>query len=267
MPTRAFAPGSVTGLFAPAPPGGDGGASRGASFAIEDGIVVAVEPAAEVATRVDGEPAPFEPVERVLAELDVTATVDVAPEVPLGHGFGASGAATLASAIAANEEFDLGRSRPELLEVAHRAELAAGTGQGDVFIQNRGGLLWTDGDGVNRAVPTEPVEYATDGGIDTAAMLDDEAFMDAARRVGSRALDDLDSEPTLRTLARRSREYVAETDLATPFVEREIERVEAAGGDAGMALFGETVFAVGVDGVLPNRTRVSGEGAGLLAQE
>ncbi|MEF8780643.1 MAG: GHMP kinase [Haloferacaceae archaeon] len=266
MPTRAFAPGSVTGLFAPAPPEEDGGASRGASFAIEDGVAVEVEPSEAVAVTVEGEPAPFEPVEGVLSDLGVTAAVDVAPSVPLGHGFGASGAATLATALAAAAEFDLDRSRPELLDAAHRAELAAGTGQGDVFIQERGGLLWTRGDGVRRRVPAEPLEYATDGSIDTAGMLEDESFMAAARRVGERALDDLDSAPTLRTLAGRSREYVAETGIATPFVEREIERVEAAGGTAGMALFGETVFGVGVEGVLPNRTRVSGEGAQLLPE-
>lgn len=263
MPTRAFAPGSVTGLFAPAPSDGDG-ASRGASFAIEDGIVVDVEPRAELQITVEGAPAPFEPVERALSELGVAAAVDVTPEVPLGHGFGASGAATLSTAIAANEEFDLGYSRAELLDVAHRAELTAGTGQGDVFIQGRGGLLWTDGEGVRRTVPTEPLEYATAGGIDTATMLDDEAFMETARRVGARELDALQSEPTLRTLANRSREYVAETGIATPFVEREIDRVEAAGGAAGMALFGETVFAVEVEGVLPNQTRVSREGARLV---
>ena len=263
MVIRAFAPGSVTGLFAPAPE--EGGASRGASFAIRDGVVVELEPAAERVVTVDGEPAPFDPVERVLSELGVDAAVDVMPDVPLGHGFGASGAATLATAIAAKEAFDLGQARPELVDAAHRAEMAAGTGQGDVFIQDRGGLLWTVGDGVRRTVPTEPVEYATAGGIATESMLADDAFMEAARRVGSRGLDALESEPTLQALAERSREYVDATDIATPFVERKIDRVEDAGGTAGMALFGETVFAVGVEDVLPNRTRVANEGAKLLA--
>lgn len=263
MPTRAFAPGSVTGLFAP--PSSEGGASRGASFAIRDGVVVELEASTETSVTVEGEPASFEPVVGVLSELGVTASVDVLPAVPLGHGFGASGAATLATAIAAAEAFALDRSRAELVDAAHRAEMDAGTGQGDVFIQERGGLLWTAAEGVRRTAPTEPVEYATDGGIDTAGMLADEAFMETARRAGSRGLDALGSEPTLRELAERSREYVDETDISTPFVDRQIERAEAAGGAAGMALFGETVFAVGVDGVLPERTRVSGDGAKLLS--
>lgn len=262
---RAHAPGSITGLFAPAPADSDE-PSRGASFAIEDGVVVDVTPADETTVTVEGEPAPFEPIERVLAELSVTAAVDVLPEVPLGHGFGASGAATLATALAANATFGLEESRESLLQAAHRAEMQAGTGQGDVFIQDRGGLVWSADGEIHRTEPTDPVEYATAGGISTAEMLADEAFMEAARRSGRWHLDRLESPPTLRALAERSRAYLDETGVGTAFVEREIERVEAAGGAAGMALFGETVFAVGVEGVLPNRTRVSTVGARVLGE-
>jgi pantoate kinase len=260
---RAHAPGSVTGLFAPAPADGDS-PSRGASFAIEDGVVVDVTPAPETSVTVEGEPAPFEPVERVLSALSVTAAVDVVPEVPLGHGFGASGAATLATALAANATFELGENCESLLGASHRAEMAADTGQGDVFIQNEGGLLWTADGEVHRTEPEGAVEYATAGSISTAEMLADEGFMEAARRSGSKHLDRLESPPTLRALAERSRAYLDETGIATEFVEREIECIEDAGGAASMALFGETVFGVGVECVLPNRTRVSTVGARVV---
>ncbi|PSQ10050.1 GHMP kinase [Halobacteriales archaeon QS_5_70_15] len=261
---RAHAPGSVTGLFAPAAE--EGGAAGGASFATRDGVVVEVEPAAETGITVEGERAPFEPVERVLAALEVTASVDVRPEVPLGNGFGTSGAATLATALAANERFDLGRDREALLDAAYDAEVAAGTGESDVIIQDRGGLLWNAGDGVRRSEVVADVEYATAGGIATSEMLSDESFVETASRIGFRELERFDEEPTLRSLAERSRAFLRETGIATPFVEREIERVEAAGGAAGMALFGETVFAVDVDRVLPERTTVSNEGARLLPE-
>ena len=262
---RAHAPGSVTGLFAPAMEDGD--TSGGASFATADGVVVEVTPASGRSITVDGEPAPFEPVERVLATLEVDAAVDVRPEVPLGHGFGASGAATLATALAANEEFDLGRDRDALLDAAYEAEVAAGTGDSDVIIQDRGGLLWNTGDGVRREELDVGVEYATSGGIATSEMLADEAFMRTASRVGFEQLARFDGSPTLRTLAECSRVFLRETGIATAFVEREIERVEAVGGAAGMALFGETVFAVDVDRVLPERTRVSNDGARLLPDD
>ncbi|MFW5903130.1 MAG: GHMP kinase [Halolamina sp.] len=253
----------MTGLFAPAPPEG-GGTSRGASFAMEDGVVVALDPAPETTVRVEGEPASFEPVERVLDALGVTASADVRPEVPLGHGFGASGAATLATALAANAAMDGDRDRRELLQAAHEAEMAAGTGQGDVFIQDRGGLLWTAGDEPRRVEPDAAVEYVSRGGIDTSEMLADEEAMAAARRSGSKHLSAIDAPLTMRSLAERSRAYLEETGFATPFVEETVGRVEAAGGAGSMALFGDAVFAVDVDGLLANRTRVSTTGARLI---
>lgn len=259
---RAHAPGSVTGLFAPAVE--EGGASGGASFATEDGVVVEVTPAPETEVTVEGEPAPFEPVERILATLGVTAAVDVRPEVPLGHGFGASGAATLATALAADAEFDLGWDREALLDASQAAEIAAGTGQSDVIIQNLGGLLWNTGGGVERLELDARVGYATAGGIATSEMLADEAFMRTANRVGFDEIERFAADPSLRSLAERSRVFLRETGIATAFVEREIERVEDAGGAAGMALFGETVFAVEVEGVLPELTKISNEGARLL---
>lgn len=261
---RAHAPGSVTGLFAPA---GDEGPSRGASFAVADGVVVDVTPAEETAVTVDGDPAPFAPVEGVLERLDVTAAVDVRPEIPLGHGFGASGAATLATALAADRTFDLGRDRDSLLAAAHEAEMDAGTGQGDVFIQERGGLLWNANGQVHRAEVDAAVEYATAGSIPTEEMLADESYLAAAREHGGRHLDELSVPPTLRDLAERSRAYLDATGIATEFVERELDRVEAAGGVGSMALFGETVFAVGVDGVLDASTVVANDGARVLEDE
>lgn len=259
---RAHAPGSVTGLFAPGTDEGE--PSGGASFATEDGVVVEVTPAPEITVTVEGEPAPFEPVERVLAALGVTAAVDVRPEVPLGHGFGASGAATLATALAADAEFDLGWDRESLLEASRKAEIAAGTGQSDVIIQNLGGLLWNTGGEVERIELDVRIEYVTDGGIATSEMLADEEFIRAANRVGFEEIERFAVDPSIRSLAERSRSFLRETGIATAFVEREIERIEDAGGAGGMALFGETVFAVDADGVFPESTRISNEGARLL---
>jgi len=257
---RAYAPGSVTGLFLPAPPDGDG-TSRGASVAIADGVGVDVRDATETTVRVDGEPAAFEPVELVLDDLGVRAAVDVTPDVPLGHGFGGSGAATLATALAADAVFDLGRDRSALVDAAHRAELAAGTGQGDVFIQERGGLVWSTDAEIRRVGVDAVVEYATAGGIPTERMLADDAFLARAREAGREWLDRLSEPPTLRTFAERSRAYLDAVGIATEFVERTLARVTAAGGSGSMALFGDTVFAVDVDGVLANRATVSNEGA------
>lgn len=262
---RAFAPGSVTGIFAPPPPGSDRKRSRGASFATEDGMVADVRPSDETAVRLDGEPTTFEPVEGVLDRLGVTAAVDLERSVPIGAGFGSSGAATLATALAANAEFGLGRDRQALLRAAHEAEVAAGTGLGDVFIQEAGGLRWSVGDYEMRStVPPECVGYVTFGDIATSDVLGDEATLDRIREAGSRALDGLPDEPTMREFTASAWGFAQTTGLVTDRVREAVERLRAAGGVASMAMLGETVFAVGVDDELPHTTSVAAEGARLL---
>jgi pantoate kinase len=262
---RAFAPGSVTGIFAPPPPGSDRKRSRGASFAIEDGVVADVRPADKTAVRLDGEPTTFEPVEGVLDRLGVVAAVDLELSVPIGAGFGSSGAATLATALAANAEFDLGWDRETLLRAAHESEVAAGTGLGDVFIQEAGGLRWSVGEYEMRSTaPPDRVEYVSFGGIATSDVLADAAALDRIREAGTQALDGLPETPTMREFTAAAWGFATATGLVTDRVREAVERLREAGGEASMAMLGETVFAVGVEGVLPNTTNVAPSGARLV---
>ncbi|WP_228842411.1 GHMP family kinase ATP-binding protein [Halococcus agarilyticus] len=158
------------------------------SFAIEDGVDAMVESSADTSVSLDEEPTTFEPVENVLRQLDVSATVSLTASVPVGYGFGASGAATLATALAANDAFDLERSREDLLEAAHRAEIEAGTGLGDVFIQDRGGLVWNTGDGPQRSELSADLAYTAIDGITTSTVLDDEQTLERVRECGRESL-------------------------------------------------------------------------------
>ncbi|WP_433633251.1 GHMP kinase [Halomicrococcus sp. NG-SE-24] len=257
---EAYAPGSVTAVFAPAESGNE---SRGASVAIEDGVVASVASADRRVVTLDGDETSFEPVELLLEDLDVTARVDLTAQVPVGCGFGASGAATLATALAVDERFGLGHTREELVEAAHRAEVAAGTGLGDVFIQSMGGLVTSYGDGIERHDRDDRVEYVSFGGMATSDALGDADLMADVERVGGAVLDDLPTDPSLPSLTARAWEFAREIGLPTDRVRDAVTEVEAAGGAASMAMLGETVFAVGVEGVLDERTRVASEGARL----
>lgn len=257
---RAFAPGSVTAIFAPAD---DPDESLGASFAIADGIVADVTPATEAHVTVGDTPTDFEPVEIVLEALDATARVELDAEIPIGRGFGASGAATLATAIAANAEFDLDHSHDELVQFSHRAEVEAGTGLGDVFIQNQGGLLVGNDSGVERFEPTDAIEYESFGGIDTSEVLADDDLLARIGKAGRTALASLPADPTPAELSIEGWNFARKIGLPTDEVEETVEEVEDAGGTASMAMVGETVFAVGVEDVLANRSEVSTSGAEL----
>ncbi|WP_435151633.1 pantoate kinase [Haladaptatus sp. DFWS20] len=247
---RAFVPGHVTGFFSiheaddPKQAG-----SRGAGLTLSEGVTVTVEPAEEASIELNGEFAAVEAGRRVLDALDVTARVSAQTDLPLGAGFGVSGAVALGTALAANNAFDRRRSENELVTIAHSAEVKAGTGLGDVVAQARGGVpirLEPGAPEHNRldGIPTRTrIEYSSLGELSTAEVLS--GSTERLSRAGVDALVALVNEPTLETFMRESREFAEETGLLTGEVCDVIEDVHDAGGQASMAMLGETVFALG----------------------
>lgn len=292
--STAFVPGHVTAFFSAhhaADPAAAG--SRGAGVALTDGVRATVVPAAAdrsdgidtaaptdstPAVLLNGTPATIGVVDDVLAALGVagaTARVDLASDLPVGAGFGVSGAAALGTALAANDAFDSGRSENALVRIAHEAEVVRGTGLGDVVAQARGGIPIRlqpgapghgDLDGI---AATARVEYVTFGELSTEAVLagDTTPLSDA----GERALTELRRDPTLPTLMSVSREFAERADLLVPEVAEAIEAVAAAGGSASMAMLGRTAFALGTGlsdaGYDPAVCRVDPTGARLLERD
>jgi pantoate kinase len=248
--TQAFVPGHITGFFTvdrdddPTKAG-----SRGCGLTLTDGVTVTVQQAEESTCYLDDTSIEMEPVERVLDALEVTATVTAESEVPIGSGFGVSGAMALGTALAANVEFDRRLSENELITIAHGAEVQSGTGLGDVVAQARGGVpirLEPGGphdnelDGIPRRAR---VEYLTFGDLSTPDVLADDP--DTITEAGETALSRVVGEPTLASFIYASRRFAREADLLTPQVREAIEDVNEAGGEASMAMLGETVFAFG----------------------
>lgn len=246
---RAFVPGHITGFFsiheADDP---ERAGSRGAGLTLSEGVTVTVEPTEETSIELNGEFAAVESGRRVLDDLDVMARVSAETSLPLGAGFGVSGALALGTAFAANDVFGGGRSENELVTIAHTAEVAAGTGLGDVVAQARGGIpirLEPGGPEHNRldGVPTRTkVEYVSLGELSTAEVLS--GSTSRLSRAGVEALVALVNEPTLETLMEQSNEFAERAGLLTDEVREIIEDVHDAGGSASMAMLGQTVFAL-----------------------
>ncbi len=270
--TRAFAPGHVTAVFSAVPdPDPLEAGSRGVGFTVEDGVTVDVEPAKHTVVWSDGRRVDVEPVERVLSLMEVDARVELECDVPVGCGFGASGAATLATALAANVEFTLGLEREQAVAAAHVAEVESGTGLGDVVPQSIGGV-------VTRVEPGAPelglfgavehdsplVEYTTFGGLDTQEVLGDDDRMALVNQAGESALDGFLKNPGFDRMVDVSWEFALESGLPTERVVDTVGEARQQGGKASMAMLGETAFAVDVDGVLDRETRVSDGGAEVV---
>jgi pantoate kinase len=266
----AFVPGHVTGFFSAHPDPDPGAAgSRGAGIALSDGVTITVTPGS--GTRLNGEAVDIAPVETVVDRLGVAASVDAETPLPIGAGFGVSGAVALGTALAANAAFDCGKTENELVEVAHCAEVEAGTGLGDVVAQARGGLpirLEPGGPrhGALDGLPARPrVEYVTFGELSTETVLSGDT--DRLSAAGEDALDELLAEPTVDQFINTSREFAADAGLLTDDVSEAISAVETAGGQAAMAMLGRTVFAIGTGlsdaGYEPSVCRVDTAGGRL----
>ncbi|MFB6164076.1 MAG: pantoate kinase [Haloarculaceae archaeon] len=270
---QAFVPGHVTGFFTihrnddPTKAG-----SQGAGLALSDGVTVGVEPAPETTVRLNDVTVEMAAVETVLETLGATARVTGETPLPVASGFGVSGAMALGTALAANQAFDRRLSENELVTIAHGAEVQAGTGLGDVVAQARGGVpirLEPGGphENVMDGIPARSrVEYHAIGELSTETVLADAG--DRLTQAGRRALSRVVEEPTLDSFMRASRQFAREADLLTDPVHEEITAVAEAGGDASMAMLGNTVFALGTGlsdaGYDPAVARIDHTGAALV---
>ncbi|GAB6878711.1 pantoate kinase [Halorubrum gandharaense] len=286
----AFVPGHITGFFSAHPaekPAAAG--SRGAGFTLTDGVEVSIvgdgehgtddngESADRPTHTLDGETTAIGAVDDVLDRLGVpeTAHVAVESELPVGAGFGVSGAAALGTALATNDAFDCGRSENDLIRIAHEAEVSRGTGLGDVVAQARGGIPirvqpGAPGYGELDGIPARTrIEYVSFGELSTEEVLagDTTALSDA----GEWALTRLQRDPRLPTLMGVSREFAGRAGLLVPEVSEAIAAVEDAGGAASMAMLGRTVFATGTGlsdaGYDATACHTHAAGAGLVREE
>ena len=271
---QAFAPGHVTGFFTvdraedPTTTG-----STGAGLVLTDGVTVTVRRAEESAVYLGDERVSVAAVDRTLDALRATAEVHGDTDLPVGAGFGVSGALALGTALAANAVFERGLSAYELATIAHGAEVQAGTGLGDVVAQRHGGVpirLEPGSPRHNRmdAVPERArVEYLTDGKLPTSDVIGGDT--EALSHAGRRALSDLVREPTLATFFEASRGFARETGLLTDRVREVVTDVSEAGGEATMGMLGETVVALDTGlsdaGYDPEVCRIHEAGTTMLA--
>jgi len=247
---QAFVPGHITGFFTSySDPDPTKAGSQGGGIALSKGISVTVRPAKQASVVLNGEEIEMGAVYRILDALQINAQVRGTTDLPLGSGFGVSGAMALGTAFAANTAFDRRFSENELITIAHGAEVQAGTGLGDVVAQARGGVpirLEPGGPQDNKidAISARGrIEYHVLGELATDDVLsgDTETLTEA----GKQALSDVVSEPTMTSFMQASRQFARESELLTDRVQEVIEDVSNAGGEAAMAMLGETVFATG----------------------
>lgn len=263
---RAFSPGHITGFFQicdePKDPLLKG--SRGAGVSVDRGVTTTVRllngSSIGNRIRINGHPARTAAVsQHVVAAFRTLAgnprcliEADHEVALPIGSGFGTSGAGALSLAFALNEALELGLSQVKAAQIAHVAELDCRTGMGTVIAETVGGIEirvrpGAPGVGEVRALPQSPdyvVICLPFGPLPTPKFLTDDR---ARRRINERGgllTDALLNHPTVPNLLSYSRDFAEHIELITDRVRRVLQDTDQSGVTCSTAIFGENVFTL-----------------------
>ncbi len=275
---KAFAPAHISGIFIidikkdPVLSG-----SIGAGICLEDGAVTKVSAAEETTVKINGAVADAPTTLTAIKLLtSQPVLVETMLNVPIGAGFGASGAGALSAALALNEALSLNLTFREIAEAAHVAEVTNRTGLGDVTGQTFGGIVIRKKAGAPFTVHVDKIpcsdskiSWVSFGGISTKSVLSDDIKKKSINKAGRLRLKELLKKPMLENFFRQSSAFAKEIELMSPQVKDAIEAVEAAGGLASQAMLGNTVFAINDNGALSefgdvHESRISNAGAHLI---
>ncbi|NYT04926.1 MAG: mevalonate kinase [Methanomicrobiales archaeon] len=123
------------------------------------GIAMAVKPRVYVTVRKGRHPprvkSPY--IEGCFSEMDVKGSVYVHSQLPSSSGLGSSAAVTVATLSAINDEFDLGRTRADIADMAFAIEKKVQKGRAsptDTYVSSHGGIVLIK-EGTKRRLPPQ----------------------------------------------------------------------------------------------------------------
>ncbi len=254
---KAFAPGNLSCVFKIIPhPEATQMHSLGMGFTITEGVVVTVsQSSSQTTVRFNSSQIHFPTVVSVVQKLTAQPVeVEIDSPLPLGCGFGLSGAASLATAYALNALLGLGKSEEELAMSAHVAEVENRTGLGDVCAQYHGGCLVKLKIGYPLAaerlpIPEQSIYYRYFSSIQTKTILENAGRRDRINRAADEALQALEKltksdAVDFNACIRLSKQFSINSGLLEDaHVQEVIREIEAAGGVASMIMLGNAVFS------------------------
>jgi pantoate kinase len=264
---RAFAPCHITGFFQIFDQTADAlhVGSKGAGVSLTRGVktTVKIKEASKNAltVKINGSCSNSAEVSRHVANVFLShfkerdrfdITVDHFVDVPIGSGFGASGAAALSLALSLNRVFGLGMSNIEAAQLAHTAEVYCKTGLGTVIAETFGGLeirLKPGAPGIgeikNVVIPEDAmVACLVFGPLSTKRFLNDEQVRKRVNKFGGKLVDELLQEPNSINFMKLSREFAENIGLITDRTRKVLEAADRIGFTCSMPIFGEAVFTL-----------------------
>ena len=263
MRAKAFSPAHITGFFKAELDGKEPNqlGSLGAGFSIQKGVKTTVNVRSKTehdinnyAIRVKGfNTGDIRVSEYVLNEFlldekyfDVTHEIDV----PVGYGFGCSGAVALSLAIALNDALKYGYTKTKVAQIAHKAEIKCQTGLGDVLASYHGGFEIRTKSGapgigkVQRIIPKEKLEVMIIcfNPISTKKFLKEKISL--INGLGGKMVQKLVKSQDMDEFQDMSVKFAQYIHVITPKMNKVIKDLHDNGIKCGIALFGETIFSL-----------------------
>jgi pantoate kinase len=252
----AFAPGNISLLFqviAGKSPTETG--SKGVGFTLHEGATARVSQSHVMEITYNGNSIELPTVTTAIQSLThKPLSISITSPLPLGSGFGMSGASALASVFATNALLSLGKSERELATIAHTADVTQKTGLGDVANQYYGGFFAkfvSSAQFVVTQIPIRkiPIYCISYGKLLTSSILSNTQLVQTINKEADIALGQiqtlLQKNTTLQfgDLTTIVNTYTKNTKLITPKLARCIADIEKRGGHAAMILLGDAIVS------------------------
>jgi pantoate kinase len=260
MKATAFAPGHISGFFEPVYHPEDIGrtGSRGAGINITLGATSEVnlgdssKQTFEIYVNGKKSPAPVThlALKFLLGENQLHVIVKTKLDLPMGQGFGMSGAGALSATFALSKIIGFS-SFYEAIKASHYAEVQMKAGLGDVMASSFGGIEIRKSPGLPpwgmiEHIPGKPeiVLCIIGKKVDTKKVLENPNLNGKIVDYGKYCTKKILENPSLENLLYLSQVFTNKTGLASKRVK---EAIFAANrfGNASMCMLGNSVFAIG----------------------
>ncbi len=259
---KAFSPGHVTGFFEI--PKNHGNylyrGSKGAGFSIDRGVATTVhvfdnsKPAYRIS--INGIVSENAEVSRWVLEeyLRLAArpgfvNVDHDVGLPIGFGLGSSGAAALSLSYALNEALHTNLNKFQAAQIAHHAEISCKTGLGTVIAEFAGGFEMRTDAGAPGIGTIDRIELRDHKAVVLClAPISTKSFLtgriDEINGKGGVMLRRLSETRNVDDFLKMSYEFAETLSLTGGICKAPIASLNAIGIQAGVAMFGHTVFTL-----------------------
>jgi len=173
-------------------------------------------------------------------------------ELPMGQGFGMSGAGLISQILAVNDLFGGPFSRRESIGIAHGSEVKHRTGLGDIPAQSVGGFTIREREGLpphgmvhSRSLENPVILGVLGGDVETSRILLDEDHKNSINDGSEHLVNKLLTQPSIERMVELSLYFARKTGLMSGEMENICHRInDFASPGASMCMLGNSIFVI-----------------------